>query len=308
MVLTLTPSPVLDLSGEVESLVPNEKNYVENVRRTPGGNAINAARILQRLGVDVSATGFIGGGVGGEIEELLAAEKVKTNFIEIKTSSRINVTVGNRRSHEQTRLSFPSPRISPREKNALLKLVGTPNRWEMLVIGGSLPPGFPAAEIRKISRWALAKGIPCVVDCPAEAMREVIKDKPFLIKPNLTELNGLLRSKARTIEDVKKLAAKFLSHIPYVCVSSVDGGAVLIGTDRCAFGRVPPLKVRSTVGAGDSMVAAMCSRIQLGERDPHELLRWGLAGSAATLSHPGVQLGSAAQIRKFLGQIEISNA
>jgi len=93
VVCTITPNPALDLSGIVDSIKPNEKNYIRNEQRYPGGNAINAARILKRLGVPVVASGFLGGSTGNEIFQLLKAEELKQHFIQIKESSRINITV-----------------------------------------------------------------------------------------------------------------------------------------------------------------------------------------------------------------------
>src|SRR5690349_12571342 len=97
---TLTPNPALDLSGHVSGLVANEKNYVSKPRLDPGGNAINAGRIAQRLGAQVTAMGFAGGATGTQLLELLGAEKLKTRFTQIQNSTRTNVTVTNDSDHQ----------------------------------------------------------------------------------------------------------------------------------------------------------------------------------------------------------------
>src|SRR3954468_2262947 len=121
-VLTFTPNPTLDLGGVVDNLIPNEKCYVYAQTKSPGGNAINAARILTRLGIPTVATGFLGGSIGEEIKALLADEGVKGKWIKIKGATRLSVIVSNKSDHMQTRLSFPGPRISAGEKRSLFKL------------------------------------------------------------------------------------------------------------------------------------------------------------------------------------------
>ena len=106
MIYTVTPNPTLDMGGTVDQLVPNEKNYVQDETRFPGGNGINAARIIKRLGVPVIATGFLGGGIGTVIENLLKDERVAHRFVKISGTTRVGITVSSRKTHLQTRISF----------------------------------------------------------------------------------------------------------------------------------------------------------------------------------------------------------
>src|SRR4051812_19529252 len=105
MIYSFTPNPALDLGGFVDEIIPNEKAYVDHESRAPGGNAINSARVMKRLGAPVVATGFLGGGIGDELKSLLDREKVNHHFIPIRESTRVNITVSNRKTHLQTRLS-----------------------------------------------------------------------------------------------------------------------------------------------------------------------------------------------------------
>lgn len=306
-ILSITPNPALDLGGVVDKLKPNEKSYVHDETRSAGGNAINVARILTRLSVPVVATGFLGGSTGEEINSLLKKEKVKTDFIRIAGHSRISVTVSNRSDHRQTRLSFPGPKIHVEEKAALFELVKNHENCPLVVIGGSLPLGFNAADVVKIAMLARSKGAEAIIDCPGKVMRKLVSSQPLLIKPNLDEFQELTRSNVKTLKTVKKRAYKLLNRVRFVCVSSVEGGAILVTKGGSYFGRIPNIKVRSTVGAGDSMVGAMAAQIFLGNPSGADLLRWGLAASAASLAHPGTAMGSSDEIRRLYNMTKVES-
>lgn len=304
-VFTITPNPALDLSGVVDNLKPNEKNYVYDELKSPGGNGINSARILTRLKIPVIATGFLGGSTGDEIKGLLDEESVKSKFVKISGHSRICVTVSNKTDHQQTRLNFPGPKISLQEKNLLLKLFQK-QKTSFLVFGGSLPDGFKTTDILRIMRLARKQNIQCIVDCPGNIMKELILGKPLLIKPNLTEFQEMTKSSVKSISDVQKEAQKLLIHVPLVCISSVENGTLLVTKENSYFGRIPKVKIKSTVGAGDSMVGAMVTQLYKNNSSGKDILKWGLAASAATLAQPGTTLGSGLEIERLYKKTTVS--
>ncbi len=339
MIYAITPNPALDLGGLVERLVPEEKAYVQDETRAPGGNAINAARMIRRLGAPVVATGFLGGGVGEEIEHFLDHEQVAHQFVHITGNTRINVTISNHETHLQTRLSFPGPRIRAPEKAMLLRQACETAEPTLVVIGGSLPPGFTPADLRRLILGVRKRGLPCLVDVPGPVLREVLSARPSFIKPNLVEFQELIGRKVTTIDAVRKVARTLLDQVPLICVSSIEGGALLITRQATWFGRIPPVRISSTVGAGDSMVGAISARlwqelrrdrrqtprsgtksgmnsakkakpgsgarIEPGPEATGELLRWGLAAACATLTHTGTRLGSAREVRRYLPEIRL---
>jgi fructose-1-phosphate kinase PfkB-like protein len=186
------------------------------------------------------------------------------------------------------------------------------------VIGGSLPPGFSTSHLKKIVHTLKKRGIHCVVDTPGKILKEIVHSKPLLIKPNLTEFQELTGTKATSIQDVIKVAKKLNSKVPLICVSSVENGALLITQDKVWFGKIPPVRVKTTVGAGDSMVGAISAQIwkQMKNITPltsktvysengGELLRWGLAAATATLITAGTQLGDYKQMIHYYPKIMI---
>ena len=309
MIITLTLNPALDVSGTVERLVPNEKAYVTHEHRFPGGNGINAARIAHRLGAEVVATGFLGGSTGEELSFLLKEEGIPQNFIQIEQKTRTNVTISLEKSHEQTRLSFPGPKIHKKEVNSLLYYLEHSNP-SLVVIGGSLPLGVGPGLINKIVRSMRNKDIPVFVDVPGKILKEVYSSKPYFIKPNLTEFQGMVGKKVSSISEVLKEARKLSSYIPVQCISSVEGGALLVTAEHAWFGKIPKVKVQSTVGAGDSMVGAISyaftqMKNKLDEKSCEKMLRLGLAASAATLVNKGLTMGSKKSIKEFIPKIQL---
>lgn len=305
LVLTITPNPSLDITGTVDHIIPNEKCYVLNEKKYPGGNAINVSRVLTRLNINNTATGFLGGSIGNEIHQLLHNEHVKSEFVQISESSRVGLTISNRSDHQQTRLSFAGPRIKTFEKKLLLNKVSSYQKIQLIVIGGSLPPNYKNTDICKIIEEAHKKNIPVIVDCPGHTLRKIIRVRPLLIKPNLEEFQALTKTSVKTIKSVSQQAKKLLSKVSLICISSVESGALLVTPTQTYFGRIPKMKIKSTVGAGDSMVAAMSAEVFKNNTHYGDVLRWGLAAAAATLAHSGTTLGSANEIKKMYKKIKI---
>lgn len=315
---SITPNPALDLGGTVDRIVPDEKNYVEGETRFPGGNAINAARIIHRLGHAVELSGFLGGGIGNEIQGLLDNEGLKTRFIPVAESTRINITISNL-NHHQTRLSYPGPNISASECGDLKDYIQRIQPGSLVMFGGSFPPGVGAEFLTEMLEMLAEMDCECVVDVPRPLLKSatVAPRPPLLIKPNLTEFQQLLGKKVASRQEVTTEARALTPRIPLVCVSSVEGGAILATPYGSWFGQIPKFQVNSTVGAGDSMVGAMCAQLsqwnfqtrsdanfapQVTQRGAN-LLQWGLAAACATLQVHGTELGQADEIRRFLGLI-----
>lgn len=299
MVLTVTPNPSLDISGFVDRIIPNEKTYVHEETHAPGGNAINVARILGRLKVPVVASGFLGGSAGNEVANLLKKESIRQRFVKTKESTRTNITISRRGHHQQTRFSFSGPSIQLREKYLLSKFVRSQAHMGIFVAGGSLPPNFTVQDLKRLIEIAQKQNAGVVVDCPGSVLRHLKKHRLLMIKPNLEEFQLMTQSRVRTVSAVKKKALQLLKRVSYVCISSVEGGALFVTRSGCYFGRIPRVKMRSTVGAGDSMVGAMVAQLFLGNSSAPDILRWGLAAAAATLSEEGTTLGAAAEIHEL---------
>ena len=306
MIYTVTFNPALDVSGVVEEIIPDEKCYVNNEIKCAGGNGINAGIVASRLGAKVLLTGFLGGVNGQEIRRLLNEEKNICRFISIENETRMNVTISNLQTNKQTRLSFPGPRIHKLEWSRLRSyLEGLESRNRIMIIGGSLPPGVSSSMVNSLVRDLSAKGFYVMVDMPSQNLKRIIKAKPDFIKPNLKEFQELTHSRVYKKASVIKMIRGLLDYVPLICVSSVEGGAILASKDEAWFGITPKLSIRSTVGAGDSMVGAIATELIKPEYRLNRALQLGLAASCATLTEPGLTLGQKSSIEKFFTKIKI---
>lgn len=324
-IYSLTPNPALDLSGFVKEILPNEKNYVTKSRYDPGGNGINASRILGRLGVKTQVMGFIGGPTGKQLKKLLQNENVTCRFVEIQNDTRLNVTVTQEKKHQQTRLTFPGPQVSRNEVRKLLDQVSLLKGPGVFIIGGSLTAGFPMKTVLQIAKGVSRKGLGVILDLPAQEMKTALGRsnqadgmKYLLVKPNRLELENLLGVKLGN--DLKKIragAAQLSKKSALVCISLGSQGALLVEGKRSWLAHPPQIKARGSVGAGDSMVGAMVAQLarfnlncsesisQASDGQLEEVLRWGVAAGAATAMTLGTSLGEAKVIQGLAARVEV---
>lgn len=286
-ILTITLNPTVDKSTSVEHIKPEKKLRCEKPKYEPGGGGINVSRGLVRLGVASTAFFTSGGRTGKVLEELLAEENVKTLPAPTKAETRENFIVVETSHNGQYRFGMPGEDILPQEADAIFDTISnlspTP---DITVISGSLPPGIDAAYIGKLVKALKDKGSLIIADTSGDALTEVLKQGVYLLKPNLGELSALT-GQTELDNDTADEAAKQLvdeGKAEIVVVSLGPQGAYLVSKDENIFVPAPSVKKRSTVGAGDSMVAGMVSVLSRGG-SLTEMARMGVAcGSAATMA------------------------
>jgi 6-phosphofructokinase 2 len=291
-IATLTMNPALDMTTQVDKLMPTHKLRCTEPRFDPGGGGINVARVIQRLGGEVVAIFPSGGHTGKQIEALLADTGVKTAPVPITGITRESVTVDDAESGLQYRFVLPGPALSDEEQAELIHAIESlapPPGW--LVASGSLPPGCDPALFPRLAAHCRKLGARLVIDTSGPALAACKGAQAYLLKPSLAELEGLIDRKiageaeeasaARTLIDQRFAEA--------VVLSLGERGALLVTAEierRFAAIRV---EAKSSVGAGDSMVAAITLALAEG-RELVDAVRYGIAAGAATLMTEGTQL------------------
>lgn len=274
LLLTVTPNPALDLSGVVDRIAPNEKNYVHDEKRDPGGNGINSARLVCRLRSRhrTLATGFLGGSAGEEIRALLNEERVPNDFCPIAAQTRINITVSNRQTHQQTRLAFAGPQVSQTDLARLAAKIRHIANPGILILGGSLPKGLRPSAYAQLAAAAQKRNMGVFLDIPARLIDQTVRalpSRPLFLKPNLAELSEWYGANLEPGDPrVMKAASELAKKVCLVCVSLGDQGALLVTREPGAAspsmilqGKTPRIRAKGTVGAGDSMVGAIASSL-----------------------------------------------
>lgn len=284
-ILTITLNPTVDKSTTVNAVKPEKKLRCESPKYEPGGGGINVSRGLHRLGISSTAFFTSGGRTGKLLEDLLEKENIKTLVFSVSAQTRENFIVVDTSSNEQYRFGMPGDEISEDESQGLAKSI-LEFAPDIAVISGSLPPGMSGRYLRDLIRELKTIKTKIILDTSGEALTEALKEGVYLIKPNLGELSRL-SGKEQLDNDTADEAAKELIKAGYaeiVAVSMGPHGAYLVTADETLQIPAPSVKKRSTVGAGDSMVAGMVSVMAKGG-SLLEMACMGVAcGSAATMS------------------------
>lgn len=291
-IVTLTVNPAVDESASVQEIVADRKLRCADLQREPGGGGINVARAVHQLGGEVLAVYTCGGPAGKLLEELLEREGVRQRPVAIHGWTRQNFNVVERSTGRQLRFVQPGPRLSRTEWHSCLDALRDFHPAPAYVVAsGSLPPGAPADFYARAARLARELGARFVLDASGEPLRLAAREGVFLLKPSLREFAELT---GETTADEKTLGdrAQALVHqgACQLLVLSLGGGGVLWASEK-GLGRLaaPTAAVRSTVGAGDALVAGIVLSLTRGMAIP-EAVRYGVSAAAACVMNPGTQL------------------
>ena len=284
MIYTVTFNPALDYIVNMDNLKLGETNRSTSEMILSGGKGINVSIVLKNLGFDNVALGFVAGFTGEEIENGTRKLGITTDFIHLKEGlSRINVKL---KASEETEVNGTGPIISEDELNALYGKLENLKKDDILVLAGSVPNTLPQDIYEKIMEMLQDKGIKIVVDATKDLLLNVLKYKPFLIKPNNHELSEIFGVEIKTEQEIidyaKKLQDKGARN---VLVSRAGDGAILIAENGDIYkSPAPKGKVVNSVGAGDSMVAGFIAGY-LKNNNYEEAFKTGVAsGSASAFS------------------------
>ncbi|MDE6674854.1 MAG: 1-phosphofructokinase [Acetatifactor sp.] len=286
MVYTVTFNPAIDYVAHVEDMRTGSINRLTSEEIYCGGKGINVSLVLRELGIPSRALGFVAGFTGKAIEEGVADSGVETDFVHLeKGCTRINVKI---RSGQETDLNGRGPEI---DDGAIMRLYEKLDRLQdgdMLVLAGSIPGGLPADIYENILAHLSGKKIRAVVDATGELLLNVLKYRPFLVKPNHHELGEMFGVALSDMDEIVNYARKLKElGAVNVLVSMAEDGAVLVDefgeVHRCGACRGTE---KNSVGAGDSMVAGFIAGSTDG--DYEYALKLGTAAGGATAFSDGL--------------------
>lgn len=286
-IVTLTLNPAIDKSTTVDHIVPEHKLRCENPKFEAGGGGINVSRAIRKLGGESLAVFPAGGHTGILLQNLLENEGVTCKTVPTTNWTRENFIVVESSTNHQYRFGMPGPRLSEPEGQACIDLfTSLPYKPDYIVASGSLPPGLPVDFFARIAKAAKQLGSRFVLDTSGEPLALAANEGVYLLKPNLGELSKLAGVESIETEGVIKHARLIIEkgNCEVVAVSLGPGGAMLVTREKALHVPAPTVRKRSTVGAGDSMVAGMVLSLARG-RSLEEMIRFGVAcGTAATMN------------------------
>ncbi|WP_418612847.1 1-phosphofructokinase [[Ruminococcus] torques] len=284
MIYTVTFNPSLDYIVSVNDFQLGLTNRTDSELILPGGKGINVSTILMNLGIDSTVFGFAAGFTGEEIIREVEAMGIRSDFIKIDSGiSRINLKLKN---IDGTEINGSGPEISEEKIEELLRKLDILGEGDILVLAGSIPASMPADMYSTIMERLQHKNVTFIVDATKDLLINVLKYKPFLIKPNNHELGELFDVKLTTREEVipygKKLQKQGARN---VLISMAGEGAVLVAEDGSVYeAPAPKGTLVNAVGAGDSMVAGFTAG-WIEKKDYRHAFYMGVsAGSASAFS------------------------
>lgn len=299
MIYTVTFNPAIDYTVTLPALQPGKINRNLSEEYLFGGKGINVSGVLKNLGVESVALGFVAGFTGEGLEKGLQQQGIHTQFIHTQGMTRINVKI---KAREETEINGIGPRITEKDMQQLYGQLGALQPRDTLVLSGSIPGCLPDDTYENIMEHLQGKDIRIVVDATKDLLLNVLKYRPFLIKPNNHELGDIFGEELQTDEQIKTCAQKLQQMgARNVLVSMAGDGALLLDEEGKAH-RIgcPKGTVVNSVAAGDSMVAGfLAGYLQTGNYG--YALKLGTAAGSATAFSLG--LGEKELIDELMKQL-----
>lgn len=279
MIYTVTLNPSIDFIVRIDQLNLGSVNRMVSDDKFAGGKGINVSRVLQRLGVGNTATGFLGGFTGHFIEDSLKNEGIETAFVKVDQDIRINVKI---KSQEETEINGQGPMISQEQLEALKAKLSQLTSDDTVVFAGSAPANLGNAVYKELIPLVRKSGAQVVCDFEGQPLLDALANNPLLVKPNNHELEAIFGVPLNSLNDVETYARRILEMgAQHVLISMAGDGALLVTEEATYFAKPIKGQVKNSVGAGDSMVAGFTGEF-VKSKDPVEALKWGVACGTAT--------------------------
>ncbi|MEO7454591.1 MAG: 1-phosphofructokinase [Fimbriimonadales bacterium] len=301
MILSITLNPSVDRTLFVDGLQPHDANRVLRCEIDAGGKGVNAARIIGELGVPVTATGFLAGGNGRYIADVLDSENIDEAFVWVPGQTRMNVSVEDGSGRPPTTFNERGPEIAGEQLEELNDLIQKHLcACKFVTAGGSLPPGISAGVYADFIGRSRDQGVPVCVDADGEALKVALEARPFLVKPNADEAGRLLGDAPRSLRDAVDSAKRIRELGAEVAIVSMGAAGAALAAEGVALIADPPeIEAKSTIGAGDSMVGGFIAGLYRGY-SVSDAFRLGAAAGAATASTDGSETGRREVIDQLL--------
>lgn len=308
MITALALNPSIDMTLSINGFTYGGLNRVGKARRDAGGKGMNVALALRALDCEAECVGFMHTENAELFENKLREHGAGYDFVYCEGSTRTNIKLRDDATSIITELNQSGRAVTEAELAEMIAMIKKhAARASHIVLSGSVPPGCSAGCYREIMEEIKGTGCKCVLDADGEKLREGLKAKPFLIKPNRYELELLTGRSLTGRADLLAAAREIISGgVSVVAVSLGGEGALITDGDTALF--APPMKIsiNSTVGAGDSMVAGLTAAFSR-EKSMEDAFRTGVACASAACGTEGTQLFSKSDFDTLYSRVEIEN-
>ena len=306
-IYTVTLNPALDKTVHVPNFTIDQVNRINWLRRDAGGKGINVSKVIAKLGGESTAIAVLAGQTGQWIANTLDENNIKVHTITVPGETRTNLKVVDTESGTNTDINELGPEVTDSVLNqALIDVVSKTSAGDIVILSGSLPRG---ASVDTYGRWTSAlrnAGLKVYLDADGAALSAGLEQKPYFTKPNDHELSAMLGRKLVDVDAIAAAASEIVAGgIDTVCVSMGGNGAVYATTNEVWYAGPVKVKVGSTVGAGDSVVAAFAFADAQG-LSTEDTLRLAMATGAANVMESGTQAADRSVVDSLIKKVQLT--
>ncbi len=300
MIYTVTLNPSIDYIVRLDQVQVGSVNRMDSDDKFAGGKGINVSRVLKRLGIPNTATGFIGGFTGEFITDTLAEEEIETRFVQVAEDTRINVKI---KADQETEINGTGPNVEPAQLEELKAILSSLTADDTVVFAGSSAKNLGNVIYKDLIALTRQTGAQVVCDFEGQTLIDSLDYQPLLVKPNNHELGDIFGVKLENLDEIEKYARELLAKgAQNVIISMAGDGALLVTSEGAYFAKPIKGTVKNSVGAGDSMVAGFTGEF-VKSKDAVESFKWGVAcGTATTFSD---DLATAEFIKETYEKVEV---
>lgn len=306
-IATITLNPAIDQTVSVDNFQVGTVNRSRAMRFDAGGKGVNVASFLSDYGLGVMVTGFLGEENADVFERHFQRKGVEDRFIRVPGETRINIKIMDEAGQTTTDVNTPGQIPGEYAVSRFYEQVeAMAEACDCFVLSGNLQAGLPSTFYAELIRFLKSKNRRVILDTSGDALAEAVKAGPNIIKPNIHELGALVNKELVEIKDVYASAVSLINEETTIVVVSMGGdGALFVEKDRAFIVRPPAVMVKSTVGAGDAMVAGLVAG--LSKKMPlKDCARLATAFSLSAITRLGRDLPKPSVIEDFQKQVEIT--
>ncbi len=308
MVITVTLNPAMDKTLTIVDFTIGDVNRVSKLRYDIGGKGINVSKVLKNFGIESTCTGFLGGLWKETFQVELTKRKINNSFINISHDTRTNTKIVDSINETYTDVNEPGPNISKVEMDEfLIKFKSLCSPSDIVVLSGGVSPSVSKDIYRKLIKTAKEKGSFVILDADGELLKEGIKEKPDVIKPNEHELELLLNKTLGNEDEIISEATKLIeSGVGSILISRGHKGAIYVTGNEALYCKGLKVPVKSTVGAGDSMVAALVYS-KINNFSNENTLKYAVASGTAAVCLEGTEACDLKSVNEFIKKLNVEN-
>lgn len=305
-IATVTLNPAIDMTTRADGFQTNTVNRGQTMQFDAGGKGVNVASFLADYGYATAVTGFLGQENAGIFEQLFARKRIEDHFVRIAGSTRIGVKIVDEANQQTTDINMPGLVPTTEAMNALLEKIeelAASNDW--FALSGNLPPGMPTTIYATIITQLKRHGKQVILDTSGEALREGVLAGPTIVKPNADELQQLTGHSITDEVALEQAARQLLDNgIQLVVISMGERGAMFVDAATTLLAVPPSVKVKSTVGAGDAMVAGLIAG-QVQGLSLSDCARLATAFSLGAITSAGHNLPTPEALQAYVQQVSV---